>query len=65
MIMNAPIENLLNNMSEFSLNQPYQNQQQQKPDNKIGIRKFSMNTTNSVHTNKRASTAIGGHKGST
>lgn len=53
MIMNAPIENLLNNMSEYSASQ-----------SKIGIRKFSQNNT-SIYTAKRASTAIGGHKYST
>ncbi|CDW90797.1 UNKNOWN [Stylonychia lemnae] len=49
-IMTAPIENLINNMSEFSNSQT-----------RIGIRKFSNNDT-SIHTNKRAQTAGGGQK---
>eukprot|EP00347_Sterkiella_histriomuscorum_P006538 403352386 len=60
MIMNAPIENLLNNMSEYSLHQSANDQ-----NNQIGIRKFSMNAKSSYGGNKRASTAIGGAKGST
>jgi hypothetical protein len=40
--MTAPIENLINNMSEYSASQT-----------RIGIRKFSHNDT-SIHTNKRA-----------